>query len=344
MNVLAFDCTGRVCSAAVRSGGRLVAHRRLVLERGQAEVLMPMVVAVLAEAGLDWPAVAVIGVTVGPGTFTGVRLGLAAARGMALAGGMRLVGITTMEAGAHAVPAEARRGRTLLVAVDGKRADLFAQAFAEDLTPLTEPRAVMPDAAADGLPGPLLLAGDAARRVTGLADDARIVEAALAVDAGVLAALSATARCHAAGHRAMITPLSVAHAALMAGMHRICFAEPWDQAAMAGLLASPGCGGFLEGTGDEPRGFILVRTAADEAEILTLLVLPPYRRAGIARALMEAAGALARAGGATVLYLEVAAGNAAARSLYAGLDFVEAGRRPRYYPGGGDALILRRTL
>ena len=76
------------------------------------------------------------------------------------------------------------------------------------------------------------------------------------------------------------------HAALLAGMHRIGFAEPWDERAMADLLAMPGAFGFLAaaGGGDAtantpPRGFILCRIAADEAEVLTLLVLPPYRRA-----------------------------------------------------------------
>ena len=136
-----------------------------------------------------------------------------------------------------------------------------------------------------------------------------------------------------------LAPLSPVHAALMAGMHRICFAEPWDEAAMAGLLAMPGAFGLLAGE-VSPRGFILCRTAADEAEVLTLLVLPPYRRSGLAGRLVEAAWSQA---GAASMFLEVAADNVAGLALYSSHGFVPVGRRPRYYGGRTDALILRRS-
>jgi len=61
--------------------------------RGQSEALMPMIEATLAEAGLVWKNIDLIGVTVGPGTFTGIRIGLAAARGMALAGPLPIAGV-----------------------------------------------------------------------------------------------------------------------------------------------------------------------------------------------------------------------------------------------------------
>lgn len=128
----------------------------------------------------------------------------------------------------------------------------------------------------------------------------------------------------------------------MAGMHRICFAEPWDEAAMAGLLAMPGVFGLLAGgeRSDSPQGFILCRKAADEAEVLTLLVLPPYRRSGVGGRLLEAAWLQVGAAG---MFLEVAADNAAGLALYSSHGFVPVGRRPRYYSGRTDALVLRRT-
>ena len=190
MNVLAFDCSTQACSVAVRFAGRPVVSRQVLMARGQSEALMPMVIDAMAEAGVAWADLALVGVTVGPGTFTGVRIGLAAARGMALAGTLPVAGVTTTEAVAHAVPATERRGRTLLVAIDGKRADLFLQAFAEDLTPLGEPMALLPEEAARQFAGALLLAGDAADRISALRPDAAVSRCGGVPDPAVLAALA----------------------------------------------------------------------------------------------------------------------------------------------------------
>jgi len=140
-----------------------------------------------------------------------------------------------------------------------------------------------------------------------------------------------------------MTPLSSAHSSLLAGMHRICFVEPWDATAMAELLAMPGAYGFLAGE-NTPQGFILCRAAAGEAEVLTLLVLPPYRRSGLAATLLRAALATAREAAAEAMFLEVAADNSAAQALYESQGFRHVGRRPRYYGGSIDALVLRRDL
>jgi tRNA threonylcarbamoyladenosine biosynthesis protein TsaB len=192
LNVLAFDCSTSSCSAAVRSAGRLLARRAAAMERGHAEALMPMIAGVLADAGLSWSDIELVGVTVGPGTFTGLRIGLAAARGIALASGRPVVGVTTCEAIAHAVPAEERRGRTVLVAVESKRADIFVQPFSADLLPLADPLAVLPQAAAVLIDGPVLLAGDAAHRILAHRPDAGLCLAAQAADAAVIAALAET--------------------------------------------------------------------------------------------------------------------------------------------------------
>jgi ribosomal-protein-alanine N-acetyltransferase len=98
---------------------------------------------------------------------------------------------------------------------------------------------------------------------------------------------------------------------------------------------------------DEPHGFILVRIAADEAEILSLGVAPESRRKGLAHALVLAGAAQAFAEGARRLFLEVNANNAAAGALYWQLGFSEAGRRKGYYADAGgaqDALVLACPL
>jgi ribosomal-protein-alanine N-acetyltransferase len=140
-----------------------------------------------------------------------------------------------------------------------------------------------------------------------------------------------------------LRPTVVTDATLLAALHRQGFDDPWDARAFATLLTSPGVFGVLAGT-DEPQGFILCRTAADEAEVLTLFVPAPLRRQGIATALLGHAGIVARAAGAAALFLEVAETNAPARAFYAGHGFREVGRRPRYYNNATDALMLRLDL
>ncbi len=95
----------------------------------------------------------------------------------------------------------------------------------------------------------------------------------------------------------------------------------------------------------DPGGaMIMARVAADELEILTLGVSPVLRRRGRGRALLHDAARRGWDEGARTAFLEVAEANRPARRLYAGAGFGEVGRRRRYYPGGGDALVLRAVL
>ena len=131
---------------------------------------------------------------------------------------------------------------------------------------------------------------------------------------------------------------------LLAGLHARAFETPWSAGEFADLVAQPGVRALSAGE----EGFILLRTVADEAEILTLAGRPESRRRGLGRALVEAGAAEAARAGALSLFLEVAHDNLAALALYARAGFAEAGRRPRYYrrPEGpaADALILVRNL
>lgn len=163
MKILALDSTLSACSVAVLAEGEVRAVRRQAMARGQAEALLPMARAALDEAGLVFDDLDRLAVTIGPGSFTGLRIGLAAARGLALAAGLPLVGVTTLEALAAAVDPAARQGRVTVALIDSRRGDVFVQAFGADSAPLSEPAAVDPAALDAVLPaGPLLLAGDAA--------------------------------------------------------------------------------------------------------------------------------------------------------------------------------------
>lgn len=133
-----------------------------------------------------------------------------------------------------------------------------------------------------------------------------------------------------------------AHAAAMAAIHAASFPprERWGEDAMRLQLELPGAFGLIDARG----GFVLARVAADEAEILSIAVMPKARQAGLGRTLLTAAMAEARARGAAAMFLEVAAANVAARALYAQAGFRDVGTRPNYYPGGAVALVLRAAL
>jgi ribosomal-protein-alanine N-acetyltransferase len=140
----------------------------------------------------------------------------------------------------------------------------------------------------------------------------------------------------------MIERAGPAHCFVLAAIHEAAFpdGESWGVAMLAAQLGQPGVFALV----DEAGGMILVRVAADEAEILTLAVAPEARRAGLGRALLAAACAAARDAGAARLFLEVAATNQAARALYGAAGFLQIGRRRRYYADGGDALMMSLAL
>jgi tRNA threonylcarbamoyladenosine biosynthesis protein TsaB len=166
--VLGIDTSTTACSAALLRDGEPVAFRFEAMERGQAERLNPMVAEVLAEAGVTFADLTLLAVTTGPGAFTGLRIGLACARAVALAAGTPLAGVTTFDALARAVPAAERDGRDIVVCVNGKRRDVFVQRFDARLRPIGVPGALAPEGAAAALAdGAILLAGDGAAQLRG---------------------------------------------------------------------------------------------------------------------------------------------------------------------------------
>jgi [ribosomal protein S18]-alanine N-acetyltransferase len=127
-----------------------------------------------------------------------------------------------------------------------------------------------------------------------------------------------------------------AHGPVLAAIHAQTFppSERWSAEAFTALLAGPGVIGLL---GAEGGGFVLARRAADEAELLTVAVLPERRREGLGRRLLLALGKVCP----VPTFLEVAATNEPALALYRGLDWAEVGRRRDYYGAGRHALVLR---
>lgn len=131
MIVLAIDTALTACSAAIletgTDGGRAI-ERTVAMSRGHAEALMPMLQELLDASGLTLGDINRFGVTIGPGTFTGVRVGVASARGFALATGKPAIGVTTLAAMAETARM-AGAAQAVLVAMDARRGEIYAQSF-----------------------------------------------------------------------------------------------------------------------------------------------------------------------------------------------------------------------
>ncbi len=189
MIILAFDtCLGAV-SAAVSVRGRVTSRFELC-PTGHAERLMPVVEAALADAGTAFADIQRIAVTLGPGGFTGLRVGITAARAFGLALGVPVVGLSSLEVLARGA-AESIGATRLIAAAPAGRAGVYAQLFeAHPFVVLGPPRLIAPgepvpefaDATAIG-PGAALLAGCAANIDIGPED--------LQPDAAILARLAA---------------------------------------------------------------------------------------------------------------------------------------------------------
>ncbi|MGV1771130.1 tRNA (adenosine(37)-N6)-threonylcarbamoyltransferase complex dimerization subunit type 1 TsaB [Agrobacterium vitis] len=146
MILLAIDTAGVDCAVGLYDSDldRMLAARSETIGRGHAEKLMGMIDAVLNEASLALPSVERVAVTIGPGSFTGIRVGLSAARGLALALGVDIVGISTL---AVLAAAERRRGGVVavLAAMDAKRDEVYVQGFSPDAVALDDARLLSVD-------------------------------------------------------------------------------------------------------------------------------------------------------------------------------------------------------
>jgi tRNA threonylcarbamoyladenosine biosynthesis protein TsaB len=155
--ILALDSSAALCAAAVMSGGRIVAAKAEDMTRGQAERLMPLAREVMEDAGVAPADLSAVAVCIGPGNFTGVRIGVGAARGLALALGRPAIGIGRLDALA-AEALEAGEG-PVAVAVATRRNEICAQAFAPGAhgpVALTEPMSGMPEVVAAAMAAALV--------------------------------------------------------------------------------------------------------------------------------------------------------------------------------------------
>jgi tRNA threonylcarbamoyladenosine biosynthesis protein TsaB len=205
MNILAFDTCFGACSAAAGVGlgaaGERIESAFELRETGHAEALMPMIETVMRRAGLAFAELDRIAVTNGPGTFTGTRIGIAAARALALATRADVVTATSLWVMARGAVDRLGSGgdaSPIAVAMDARRESVYLQVFDSAVSaPRGEPRLETVAAAAASLPDPVRLVGsgaalvaDALRALRGTACTASVDLLDLKPDAATLARLA----------------------------------------------------------------------------------------------------------------------------------------------------------
>jgi tRNA threonylcarbamoyladenosine biosynthesis protein TsaB len=371
MKILAVDTALAACSAAVYDGEvqRVLAAGFSPMATGQAEAIGPMVRGVMEKAGMEFSGLHRVAATIGPGTFTGLRIGLAFARGLGLALGLPVVGITTLKAIAANV-ASNPRALPIAVLIDARRGNVYSQVFSARLDPLNEPLAHSLQEAAARLPaGESWAIGSGAGLLADTGDDysVRRSHASDLPHASVVAALAACEAAPAAPPAPLylrppnakplpprsvtidIHKVSIDQAESLGNLHALSFDHPWDAASIRKLMAVPGALALVAMSRfGEPLGFVLARATADEAEILTLAVAPDFRRRRIGLRLLAGAADALAAEGARRLHIEVARSNIPAMSLYEAAGFAVNGTRRDYYarPNGTreDAVAMSRAL
>jgi tRNA threonylcarbamoyladenosine biosynthesis protein TsaB len=141
MLILAIDTALDACAAAVldTSAGGTIAQESLPMKRGHAEALMPLIARVMKASGVSFAALDRVAATTGPGSFTGLRVGLSAARGIALAAGKPVVGVTTLTAFAAPIVSE-NSEHPVISAIDARHDHVYFQALGGDGRSLIKPK------------------------------------------------------------------------------------------------------------------------------------------------------------------------------------------------------------
>ena len=376
--ILALDTTSRVGSLAVARDDAILTLSVGDPARTHGERLPADIQRALARAGVPVEGLDRLAVAAGPGSFTGLRVGIAAIQGIAVARGLDVVPVPTLEVMARAVPSDPRQP---LVAVwmDGQRGEVFGALYQEQRRrEIQPPLAGKPDTVLDAwaLPGdsPLLFVGDGAVRYRAIIE-ARLGSGATIVEAPPLAptiariALEEPDRAvppheivpvyvrrpdaELARERRLREVASIERVTSsrdldqVAALEAACFTNPWTREMLEREIRQSGVARVYvarDHTG-ALAAFCTCWLIVDELHINTIAVDPGRRRTGVATQLMRHVMEEAAREGAARATLEVRASNDAARQLYARLGFAESAVRPSYYTHPvEDAIILWRDL
>lgn len=367
MKILSLDTAMAACSAAIidTDAPLPLAAAYVPMERGHAEALPPMIAAVLKSSGIGLSEIERLAVTTGPGTFTGLRIGLSFARGLGLSRSLPVAGIDSLTAIAAN---EASKG-AILVASDARNGEVYAALFDAEHRPIRTPHVATASSAAANAPSGARVLGTAAQAVIEASGRHDLVRS----HAGDLPVAAHFARIAAAvSPRGMPAPLYLrapdakpqsgglrklggltietvgsGASGVLSELHGEIFGEAWSEKSFRDMLEVPGTKAAIITQGAEPLGLIVTRHAADEAEIITIGSRPSMQRRGVARQLLEQHIASLATSGIRHVFLEVAASNTPAQNLYTSCGFTESGRRKGYYKRREeveDAIVMRREL
>jgi tRNA threonylcarbamoyl adenosine modification protein YeaZ/ribosomal-protein-alanine acetyltransferase len=341
--LLVLDTCFNACSAALYDDKemRVVASGYEEMERGHAEALGPMVERLFSESKTRPDQLSRIAVTYGPGTFTGLRIGLSFAKGMALALGIPLVGLNSLKATAQHTTEKVliahRAGGTGLIYWTSPEGPALGSA--EDIIASAKKlnRAVI----GSGFEGAKTFWPDA-KIFAGFA--ATLPVAGESVEPLYLRPPDAKPSASAAASTSHLRLATENDLAVMADIHHSCFAKGWSKADFASALSIPGSGALLVELAGTVYGFVQFQWVAGEAEINTICVSPNYRRQHFGTDLLLGLLAHLRSMNTAKVFLEVSAHNTAAIALYKSHGFANTGLRKAYYADGSDAITMVRAL
>ncbi len=369
MLILGLDTSHASCSVAVcdSSNAEIMAHSRIELQRGHAELLPQMISETIDEACVRFADIGKIAVTTGPGAFTGVRIGLSMARGLALALNIPIVGIGSLATLAANIE---DNEMPVLASFDARRGEVYLQLF-DNGTALTDPQICRLSKVADMIPdGGCIVVGTAAKLLSNKYNQLQPASVSPYPDAGRLCKLAIDLdpsdfkpvplylrQADAKPQSPLVTtsPVDVeittvdAHmAVVIAQMHAQAFARPWGEEELASLMAANGAVTLMAKAHDQPNGFVLARKVADEAEIITIAVNRQSRRRHIADRLLQDLITRLQHENIKKIFLEVGENNFAARKLYEKAGFSACGVRKAYYTGNDgqkeDAITMALQL
>jgi tRNA threonylcarbamoyl adenosine modification protein YeaZ len=339
--LLVLDTCFNACSACLFDDvvKQSVASRHETMERGHAEALGPMVGDLFLDARVKLVQVSRVVVTRGPGSFTGLRIGLSYAKGMALALGIPLIGIDSLTAAA--VPYFGKPGQ-------------FAIALKAGGTGLHY-WALFDGATSSRVSGPALAnlddiktqVDDVHLETGPYAEHFSLYAATLLFQGTVVEPLylrPPDAKPSAPGATATTRLATPDDIPAMAAIHAESFKPGWDEASLRSSLSISGAGALVVELAGVVYGFVQFQTVTGEAEINTICVSPNYRRQHFGRDLLQGLIMLLQNSGLRKLFLDVAADNQAAIGLYHRFGFEQTGVRRAYYASGQDALLMVKDI
>ena len=324
MLILAIDtCLARCAVCLFDSVKNLaLAEEHQDMERGHAEALAPMVKRVLATAGWQVKNIDRIAVTKGPGTFTGLRIGLSFARALGLSRNIPVIGLDTL----HAFRLCTDEKHPLILSAGQSN---FAYVLRFD----SEEIELIP-----------IIEMNKQNILTGFPDLQRLASWASIQPMPTTMPEPVYIREPDAKLQVIVRQVNKNSAAAISLIHHAAFSNGWSPEEIAAMFSITGTQGFIAEIATEPVGMILTRSVGGQAEIISIATIPTKQRLGIGAKLLKQAIAAATNLGAKTLFLEVAQSNIAARNLYVNMEFNETGRRKTYYSNGDDAIVMSRSL